>query len=98
MIRRRIGTFNIEVLPHPYGTGCRSTIHCANFGFCNRCAPELARAATHVLQAMNEVGRATDGKLYDQITGLLKAGVAPPAGAQPGTESGVEEWVIDSDR
>lgn len=51
--------------------GCRSTIHCANFGFCHRCAPDLARAATHVVKAMAEVGRQGDGELYAKVMSVL---------------------------
>ena len=70
--RLRVGVFDIEALPYPHETGCRSTIHCANYNFCNRCSPELARAASFALQAMNEVGRATDGELYAGIMDLLR--------------------------
>lgn len=93
VIDRRVGAFSVEVLPYPYATGCRSTIHCANFGFCHRCAPDLAEAASHVIRAMDEIGRVSDGELYDVLMSVLMearamngGGDAPPAGAVPGAE------------
>lgn len=35
-----------QVRPRPFGlTGCQSTTHCANWGFCHRCQPELTAEA-----------------------------------------------------
>lgn len=66
------GSFSVTVLPYPYETGCRSTIHCANFGFCNRCNPQLAEASSHVLKAMQVMERQSDGQLYEAMMNLLK--------------------------
>lgn len=71
VIDRTVGAFSVEVLPPRYTTGCRSTIHCANFGFCHRCAPDLAEAAKHVLRAMEGIGRISDGELYDVLMSVL---------------------------
>lgn len=71
----RPGSMSVTYLPYPYESGCRSTIHCANFGFCNRCSPELAEAARHVLQAMLVMERHTDGQLYEAMMNLLKDAV-----------------------
>lgn len=71
VIDRRVGAFSVEVLPPRHPTGCRSTIHCANFGFCHRCAPELSQAGEHVIKAMDEIGRVTDGELYASMMRLL---------------------------
>ena len=57
--RMRVG---VEVLPYLHPTGCRSTIHCANFGFCHRCSPELARASSFALLALKEEARASSGE------------------------------------
>jgi hypothetical protein len=75
VIRRRIGSFSVEALPYPYETGCRSTIHCANFGFCHRCSPELARASSFALQALKEVGREWDGGLYGKVMETIRDGM-----------------------
>lgn len=69
------GSLAVEILPYPYETGCKSTIHCANFGFCDRCSPELAKASAFVLQAMSELDRATDGQLYEDVMNVLKKAV-----------------------
>lgn len=71
-IKTMVGVFSVEILPYRYETGCRSTVHCANFGFCNRCSPDLARAASFALQAMKEMGREWDGELYAEMMDLLR--------------------------
>lgn len=83
-IRDRVGSFNIELVEPTHVTGCRGTVHCANFGFCHRCHPDLARAGSLVVQAMGEIGRGQDGRLYGKLMRLLRL-AAPPAGAAPGT-------------
>lgn len=71
-IQARVGSFSVEaVLPYPHESGCRSTIHCANFGFCHRCAPDLAEAGSHIIKAMDEIGRVSDGELYDVLMSVL---------------------------
>jgi DNA-binding transcriptional MocR family regulator len=71
--RLRVGVFGVEVLPPRHTTGCRSTIHCASFGFCHRCAPELAEASKHVMLALATVGQERNSGLYEQVMDLLKA-------------------------
>jgi DNA-binding transcriptional MocR family regulator len=71
--RLRVGVFGAEVLPPRHMTGCRSTIHCASFGFCHRCSPELAEASSHVMLALATVGQERNGGLYERVMNLLKA-------------------------
>jgi hypothetical protein len=71
-IMMRIGVVSMEFMAPLHDTGCRSTIHCANYGFCDRCSPELADASSHVLRAMKAIGRETDGHLYAQLMDVLK--------------------------
>lgn len=83
--RLRVGVYGVEALPYPHETGCRSTIHCANYGFCNRCSPELARAASFALQALKEVGREWDGELYGKVMTVIRDGMGDMSESSSGS-------------
>ena len=64
-------------------TACRSSQHCAVHGFCHRCAPHLADAGRHVVQALSSAGiaDADQGRAYAEIVAIL-LGAAPVCGDQ----------------
>lgn len=68
----RIGVVSMEFLAPLHDTGCRSTIHCANYGFCHRCSPELAEAGGHVMKALLAIGKERSGELYGQVMDLMR--------------------------
>ncbi|MFF2184603.1 hypothetical protein [Streptomyces sp. NPDC058155] len=62
---------------------CRTTQHCAHWGWCHRCAPALAKAARHVVKAISAAGIpvADSSAPYGQMTTVLAAA----SGVQPDT-------------
>jgi hypothetical protein len=68
----KLGVVNLEFLAPLHETGCRSTIHCANYGFCDRCSPELAEASGHVMKALGAIDQQYNGSLYAEVMGLMR--------------------------
>ncbi|MDH6610264.1 hypothetical protein M2164_005899 [Streptomyces sp. SAI-208] len=52
---------------------CRTTRHCADHGWCHRCAPHLATVSQHLVKAIKAAGIGDDksGEMYAQLAAVF---------------------------
>lgn len=61
----------VQMLPARRERGCQGTVHCASFGFCEKCQPQMAAAAKHVLNALVELDKDKDPDFYGAVMALM---------------------------
>lgn len=73
---------SLEFQPYPQEapSACRSTRHCADHGWCHRCAPDFAETMSRVNVAIQHADPDAShwGPLYAAIGRALRGGEQPP--------------------